>query len=141
MQKIKYMSEESLNKTGGLDTEEKIKEAARTIFHQKGYAATRTRDIAEAAGVNLALLNYYFRSKEKLFNIIMSETLGRFMEKIRLIFNDPGSTLEEKIGMITSQYIDLLIDEPEIPLFIISEVRTNPELLLEKLRFYMILYG
>lgn len=133
MQKIKYMSEESLNKTGGLDTEEKIKEAARTIFHQKGYAATRTRDIAEAAGVNLALLNYYFRSKEKLFNIIMSETLGRFMEKIRLIFNDPGSTLEEKIGMITNQYIDLLIDEPEIPLFIISEVRTNPELLLEKL--------
>src|SRR5690554_450245 len=127
------MAKKKETKTVDSSTEEKIKTAARTMFHKKGYAGTRTRDIAEEAGVNLALLNYYFRSKEKLFNIIMSETLGRFMEKIRLIFNDPGSTLEEKIGMITSQYIDLLIDEPEIPLFIISEVRTNPELLLEKL--------
>ena len=44
-------------------TEEKIKEAARTVFHKKGFAATRTRDIAEEAEINLALLNYYFRSK------------------------------------------------------------------------------
>jgi len=51
-------------------TEEKIKNAARVIFHSKGYAATRTRDIADEAGINLALLNYYFRSKEKLFETI-----------------------------------------------------------------------
>jgi AcrR family transcriptional regulator len=48
-------------------TEEQIKEAARRVFTRKGYAATRTRDIAEESGHNLALLNYYFRSKEKLF--------------------------------------------------------------------------
>jgi AcrR family transcriptional regulator len=52
-------------------TEAKIKAAARVVFHKKGFAATRTRDIAEEAGINLALLNYYFRSKEKLFDIIM----------------------------------------------------------------------
>ncbi len=56
-------------------TEEKIKEAARRVFTQKGYAATRTRDIAEESGLNLALINYYFRSKEKLFDIIMLEHL------------------------------------------------------------------
>ena len=56
-------------------TEEKIKIAARSVFHKKGYAATRTRDIAEEAGINLALLNYYFRSKEKLIDIIMTETM------------------------------------------------------------------
>jgi AcrR family transcriptional regulator len=50
-------------------TEAKIKNAARVVFHKKGFAATRTRDIAEEAGINLALLNYYFRSKEKLFEI------------------------------------------------------------------------
>ena len=47
-------------------TEEKILEAASEVFTEKGFAGTRTRDIAEKAGINLALLNYYFRSKEKL---------------------------------------------------------------------------
>ncbi|HOA37485.1 MAG TPA: TetR family transcriptional regulator, partial [Flavihumibacter sp.] len=60
---------------GGKDinksTEEKIKAAARTVLYKKGFAATRTRDIAEEAGMNLALINYYFRSKKKLFEIIM----------------------------------------------------------------------
>ena len=56
-----------------ISTEEKIRAAARKIFTQKGFAATRTRDIAEEAGINLALLNYYFRSKEKLFEQIMIE--------------------------------------------------------------------
>ena len=61
-----------------LSTEEKIKAAARKVFTQKGYSATRTRDIAEEAGLNLALLNYYFRSKEKLFELIMAEKMQQF---------------------------------------------------------------
>ena len=52
-------------------TEEKILEAASEVFTEKGFAGTRTRDIAEKAGINLALLNYYFRSKEKLFEQVM----------------------------------------------------------------------
>ena len=54
-----------------ISTEEKIKEAARTVFMKKGFSATRTRDIADEAGINLALLNYYFRSKEKLFELVI----------------------------------------------------------------------
>ena len=57
-----------------LSTEQKIKNAARKVFTEKGYAATRTRDIAEAAGINLALLNYYFRSKQKLFEEVFGVT-------------------------------------------------------------------
>lgn len=53
-------------KVRDLSTEEKILKAATKVFTEKGYAGTRTRDIAEEAGINLALLNYYFRSKEKL---------------------------------------------------------------------------
>jgi len=62
-------------KKGGpdsLSTEEKIKAAARKVFLRKGFSATRTRDIAEEAGINLALLNYYFRSKQKLFEEVMN---------------------------------------------------------------------
>lgn len=114
-------------------TEEKIKNAARTIFHKKGFAAARTRDIAEESGINLALLNYYFRSKEKLFNIVMLETFQSFFASISQVFNDTDSTLEGKIEKFASNYIDLLFQEPEIPLFIISEIRNNPEQLMQKI--------
>lgn len=114
-------------------TEEKIKNAARTVFHKKGYAATRTRDIAEEAGINLALLNYYFRSKEKLFEIIMFETLFGFMQNLVMVMNDEKSTLEKKVELTALNYIDLIIKEPNIPIFMLSEIRNRPDNLLEKL--------
>src|ERR1700755_1986938 len=98
-------------------TEEKIKEAARVVFIKKGFAATRTRDIAEEAGINLALLNYYFRSKEKLFHVIMAETLKGFVQNIAMVLNDEKSSLEEKIQQLANSYIDMIIEEPEIPTF------------------------
>lgn len=115
-----------------INTESKIKNAARMVFHKKGFAATRTRDIAEAANINLALLNYYFRSKEKLFNIIMLETMQEFMKSFFGVFNDEKSSLEEKIEIIACNYIDLLIVQPDIPIFILSEIRNNPTELMEK---------
>lgn len=114
-------------------TEEKIKNAARIVFHKKGFAAARTRDIAEEAGINLALLNYYFRSKEKLFNLIMIDTLSNFFESVSEIINNPDTTFEEKIVQFASGYIDLLFSESDIPVFIFSEIRNNPEELLQKI--------
>jgi AcrR family transcriptional regulator len=114
-------------------TEWKIKEAARVVFYRKGFAATRTRDIAEEAGINHALLNYYFRSKAKLFEIIMMETLSGFVQSILVVINDEKTTLEQKVQEIASRYIDLLIEESEIPTFLITEIRNNPSELLNKL--------
>lgn len=120
-------------------TEEKIKNAARAVFHRKGFAATRTRDIAEESGLNLALLNYYFRSKEKLFDIIMMETMMGFMGGMMFVFNDEGSSFDEKVEKTVSSYIDLLIKEPQIPLFIMNELQRNPEGLAGKLNVKSIL--
>lgn len=122
-------------------TEEKIKEAARKVFHKKGYAATRTRDIAEEADINLALLNYYFRSKEKLFNIIMIETLSGFVQRMSITVNDEATTLERKVQLIAENYIELIIQEPEVPVFILSEVRNNPDVLTEKVPIKGVLYN
>jgi len=63
-EQIKVMATKKINKELDTSTEAKIKAAARVVFHKNGFAATRTRDIAEEAGINLALLNYYFRSKQ-----------------------------------------------------------------------------
>lgn len=116
-----------------LSTEQKIKAAAQRVFMQKGYAATRTRDIAEEAGINLALLNYYFRSKEKLFELIMLEKLGKFFGAIAPILNDEGASLDQKISTISTNYIDLLSANPDLPLFILSEIRNNPETFVQKM--------
>jgi len=110
-----------------LSTEEKIKEAARKVFTRKGYAATRTRDIAEEADINLALLNYYFRSKGKLFEIIMAEKMQQFFGVMEPMLNNTSTTLQNKIERITSAYIDLITHNPDLPLFILSEIRNSPE--------------
>jgi len=118
-----------------LSTEEKIKAAARTVFTKKGYAATRTRDIAEESGINLALLNYYFRSKEKLFELIMMEKLNSFFGTIAPILGDKTLTLEQKIAMVAENYTKVLTENPDLPLFILSEMRMNPEQFVTKLPF------
>nr|WP_294793006.1 TetR/AcrR family transcriptional regulator [uncultured Mucilaginibacter sp.] len=108
-------------------TEEKFKEAARIVFTKKGYAATKTRDIAEEAGLNLALLNYYFRSKEKLFEIVMTENLQQLFSSLAPTLNNEELTLAEKISTIANNYIDMLFANPDLPLFVLSEIRTQPE--------------
>ena len=114
-----------------MNSEERIKAAARKVFHQKGYAGTRTRDIAEEAGINHAMVNYYFRSKEKLFQIVMVETMTYFFQGISAILNEETTSLEQKIEQVVAKYIDLLLEEPELPTFVFNEVRTNPEPFVE----------
>jgi AcrR family transcriptional regulator len=114
-------------------TEAKIKAAAKLVFHKKGFSATRTRDIAEEAGINLALLNYYFRSKEKLFDIIMFETLQDFLNSIQEVFNSEKTSLIQKVELLVSNYIDVLTANPDIPLFLLSELKTQPDELVTKM--------
>lgn len=114
-------------------TEEKIKNAARKLFIQKGFAATRTRDISEEAGINLALLNYYFRSKEKLFELVMMESLQHFFKGMIEILNQEHTSIEEKIDVFVARYTALLLQQPDIPLFIFHELRMNPHKLASKM--------
>lgn len=109
-----------------MTTEEKIKEAARQVFIAKGFEATRTRDIAEAAGINIASLHYYFRSKDKLFDIVMGEALKGFNGMIDSILgsDDP---LHVKVRRFVETHVDFFIENPYVPMFILSESQRNPE--------------
>ncbi|HEY4154391.1 MAG TPA: TetR/AcrR family transcriptional regulator [Puia sp.] len=109
-----------------VSTEEKIKAAAKKLFTEKGFAETRTRDIAEEAGINLALLNYYFRSKQKLYDIIMLENFRQFIQGVSLNLFDENTSIEEKIEKVVIAYIDFLTLNPNLPLFIINELKGNP---------------
>jgi AcrR family transcriptional regulator len=114
-------------------TEEKIKNAALKLFTKKGFAATRTRDISEEAGINLALLNYYFRSKEKLFDLVMAETLQKFFMGMHQILNDESTTVDEKVAMFVDNYTEMLKQQPDLPLFIFHELKRNPDQLASKI--------
>ena len=114
-------------------TEARIKEAARKVFTRKGFAGARTRDIAEEAGINLALLNYYFRSKQKLFDMIMLENIQHFMEGVKGILSDEQADFTEKNTRLASHYIDILTLHPDLPLFILSELRSHPDKLVQRI--------
>jgi AcrR family transcriptional regulator len=121
-----------------LSTEEKIKKAALKLFTKKGFNATRTRDISEEAGINLALLNYYYRSKEKLFELVMTEVLQNFFKGITQIFNDEKTSVDEKVNIFVVNYTALLKQQPDLPLFIFHELRLDPERLATKMGVNMV---
>jgi len=109
-----------------ISTEEKIKAAAKKLFTQKGFAAVKTRDIAEESGINLALLNYYFRSKQKLFEIVMLENFRKFIHGIIVQASHENAPMEEKLEKIITAYIDFLTLNPDLPFFILNELKNNP---------------
>jgi AcrR family transcriptional regulator len=113
--------------TADQSTEQKIKEAAQRVFISKGYAAATTREIAEEAGINNALLNYYFRSKEKLFDIVMKEQVATLFGKVFPIINNPETSLDQKIVAVIDYYTDVLLAEPGLMLFVLSEMHNQPQ--------------
>ena len=108
------------------NTENKILEAAKKVFIQKGWAGTRMHEIADKARINKALLHYYFRTKEKLFNTVFKYAFFKFVPKIEELLNSEKS-LYEKIELIADQYITVLMKHQFIPLFVMHEIHRNPE--------------
>jgi len=105
--------------------EEKIKQAARKLFTEKGFDAVKTRDIAAEAGINLALLNYYFRSKQKLFDIVMIENFNQFIEKLIPVLSDESLPLDEIMAKAAASYIDMLKSNPDLTFFVLNQMRSN----------------
>src|SRR5579862_6316911 len=103
-----------------VSTEEKIKQAARKLFTEKGFDAVKTRDIAKEAGINLALLNYYFRSKEKLFDLVMIENFEQFIRQLIPVLGDERMSLDERLTLVVERYINMLMANPDLPFFILN---------------------
>jgi len=112
--------------------EEKILAAAKKVFTTKGMAGARMQDIADEAGINKALLHYYFRSKEKLFEVIFFEAAQKLFPRINLIF-ESDMPLFEKIENFAEQYITMMSENPYLPLFVLNEVSKEPEIFIKKI--------
>lgn len=111
-------------------TEEKILEAAKNVFLAKGMDGARMQEIADEAGINKALLHYYFRSKERLFEAIFSEIVKfAFPEISRIIASD--EPVINKIEKVVDAYLNLLLKHPFIPGFIMKELNRDPSTLFK----------
>jgi AcrR family transcriptional regulator len=108
------------------DSREKILDAARIIFHRAGFDGARMQDIADSAGLNKALVHYYFRNKDELFEAVFRESFRtNFQPIIDVMALD--IPLEDKVPRFVNAYISTIQIHPYIPGFVIHELNRNPE--------------
>ncbi|MBD2767879.1 TetR/AcrR family transcriptional regulator [Hymenobacter sp. BT664] len=107
-------------------TETLILDAAQAVFLEKGLAGARMQEIADRAGINKALLHYYFRSKEKLSGIIISRAIGVIMPRMMGVL-ETDQDLFEKIRNVVNTFISFMSHNSYLPLFMVNEVNRNPQ--------------
>lgn len=113
-----------------INKKEHIMNVAVALFAEKGFEGTSIRDLAHEADVNIAMINYYFGSKENLF-VTLLEAKARFMrEKIDAVQNDPSLSELEKINQIIDGYISRFLSQPAFHRVLQQELLvTNREML------------
>ena len=121
-----------MNKEKSDNTEIEILNAAKEIFQQKGMDGARMQEIADKAKINKALLHYYYRSKQLLFEAVFKSAFTLLAPELNKVLND-DSDLFEKIIKFTDNYISFVIKHPYLPNFVIQELNKNPEF-IQKLR-------
>lgn len=112
-----------------MNTEQKILDAAKDVFQQKGLTGARMQEIADKAGINKALLHYYYRTKDKLFEKVFEIAFSLFIPRVKEMMGSDRPIME-KIAFFVDNYLELLNKHPYIPGFIISELNRNPQILV-----------
>jgi AcrR family transcriptional regulator len=111
-------------------TQTTILNAAITIFQKKGMAGARMQEIADEAQINKAMLHYYFRNKQQLFEAVFMQAFQKLAPQLNLIFASKDGVFE-KIKKFTANYIDFILENPYLPAFIIQELNNNPEFVIK----------
>jgi AcrR family transcriptional regulator len=112
--------------TPDADTEGRILDAARRVFIRRGTAGARMQEIAEEAGVNQALLHYYFRSKARLADRVFVEAAGRLAQTLAPLASE-STSLEALIERFVHGYIDAVRQTPFLPAYLLAEMHHHPE--------------
>ncbi len=107
--------------------EQAILDAAEREFLTKGFDGARTTSIAQAAGVTHAMLHYYFRTKEKIFERILDEKMRLMGESVLTAFGSPGLPLSERLRQGIENHFDFVAANPDLPRFLVNEVFARPE--------------
>lgn len=112
------------------NTENSILDAAELIFQRKGMDGARMQEIADQAGINKAMLHYYYKSKQVLFGAVFKKAFSLLAPQLNAVLND-DSSIEIKIRNFANNYISFIIKHPYLPSFIIMELNKNPDFILK----------
>ena len=107
-----------------IDKKEQILTAAETLFSEQDFDSVSVRDLAKAANVNVAMISYYFGSKEKLFEAIIVRRIEATMDTLKNMLA-PGMSGYEKMKAVIDYYIDKLINNKNIHRMINRELSSN----------------
>ena len=108
------------------ETEQKIIASAERLFYQKGKAGTSMQDIADDAGINRTLLNYYFRSKDQLFEAVFRNAMSSFVPNLAAMLHS-DMTFRDYVSQMIETVIDTMLENPQIPIFVLQELSSNPD--------------
>ena len=106
------------------NTEIAILEAAKKVFTARGYSGARMQEIADEAKINKAMLHYYFRNKEKLFTVILEDTMAMVVDKFGQALESDGTVIE-KLEKIIEAYVSNIRENPHMPIFLLHELSQN----------------
>lgn len=109
------------------NTEQLILEAAEREFFAKGFGGARTTVIAEKAGVTHAMLHYYFRKKEQLFEHVITKNITLLAQTMIAAMGDPDMPIVERLKSGIASHFDLIAANPQLPRFFLNEVLSRPE--------------
>ena len=115
-----------------ISAEEKILNAAKRVFENKGMSGARMQEIADEAKINKSLLHYYYRSKQLLFEAVFKTAFNQLAPKINKIFNTDESIFE-KIKNFSNNYTTFMIKHPYLPNFILQQLNRNPDFVKERI--------
>ena len=118
-----------MEKTNTRNKKQQILNAAEFEFLTNGYEATKTTQIAKRAGVTHAMLHYYYQSKENLFNKIFEDKIEILKAPIVALAQNKDIDLRDRIRKIIELHFDFLKTYPDLPHFLINEMRSNPPLI------------
>ena len=122
------------------NTGQAILKAAEELFLEQGFEQTTTKQIAQRAGCNQALLHYYYRTKDNLFVQIFEEK-AKFIATHFLDINSTAQTLEERISQMVELHFELFRKNPRLVPFLLKEVLSDPVRvapILDKIKQYMV---
>lgn len=115
------------NNTERQNKEHEILVAAEQEFLTKGFDGARTTSIAQAAGVTHAMLHYYFRTKEQLFERIVDDKFAQMSHSMFAILGDPSLPVVERLRGGIAAHFDFVAENPQLPHFVINEIVSRPE--------------
>lgn len=119
--------------------ENKIIDAARSVFIEKGYAETSMSEIAARVGINRPALHYYFRTKEKMFQAVFGSIVSSVVPKVFDALTHKEKSISQRVEGIIDAYYALFLENPQLPMFILRELNRDSDLLINTIQQFNIM--